>query len=331
MKKLICLCLALLMCGVLYGCGSVKTGAIYTYDYLVSALGFENKNDKITVFAEAIIINTEDMTAEKRTELLEGTGENIAEAFADLYKKTVQTLEFSHCAVAVISENISATALSQISDFCLKLDKLNLSIRLVSTPNVKKLLSCTPVTSLAMGYDIITMLETESLLRGIRYKNRFYETEALRKGELNIFSLPAIKTEQEKFFVDGISVFKEDEFSLKLNNEQAIIYSIATDSQKGGKFLLDSAEYEILTCLTTAQLSRNNPDTVIFTTKIKTTCNKQIIKKKIQELFEYSKQFETDIFSLGNILAHRDTETWQKVKNNYGEYYRNLKLRVIMK
>lgn len=332
MKKII---IALLITAMLVlflnGCTVKKTAAMYTNDYLVSALGFEETGGRLTVVAETVIINTEDTEAEKKRVLLEGRGETATEAFADLYKSSVQLLEFSHCAVAVIDIDISENVLSQIIDYCKTLEKLNLSVQLVSSYDTKKLLSFEPVTSVAMGYDIVSMLSTNTDLKGIKYKNRLYEIEAQRKTELNIFALPSFAINKDTYFIDGLSVFKENSFALSLNNEQASIYAIASDSQTKGGFLIDSVNYKIESNLTTAQLSRNNPQTIIFTVKIKTNGDKKIIKEKIEQLFEYSKQYETDIFLIGNILAHRNTAVWQKVKNNYDEYYRDSELKVRMK
>ena len=59
MKK--CVCAALLVCALLCGCGgNIKNDR----RYMVSALGFESENGCLNVFAEIIIINSENPDTE---------------------------------------------------------------------------------------------------------------------------------------------------------------------------------------------------------------------------------------------------------------------------
>ncbi len=332
MKKIIAVvCSVIFFCICLSGCSIKGSSAARTNDYLISALGFEEKGSKITVFAEAVIINTEDLSAEKKVEILAGTGKTVQSAFSDLQKMSVEVMEFSHCAVAILDENISADSFSQINDYLLNLEKLNLSVQLIACNNVESLLSCKAKTSIAVGYDIVSILKKESYITGIEYKNRLYETALEMQKALDIIALPSINVKHNEFFVDGLSILKQGKTTLKLNKEQSAIYAIATDSQGKGKFMLNEKEYNIKSNLTSGRIEKKNPTTVILTINLKTDKKTEEIKQAITELFLLSKSVKTDIFGIGNILEQKQPQIFDTVKKDYYEYYENTTLKVRIK
>ena len=331
MKKFLIVTFSVLLCFSLCGC-SIKGAYISkTNDYLVSAIGFEESGDIITVFCEAVIINNEDTEADKKAELLEGTGKTLELAFADLYKSAVEVLEFSHCTVAVIDESISAEKFSEITEFLLNLEKLNISVQLISCNNAKDLLTCEAITSLAIGYDIIGMLEKESDITGIKYKNRLYEVVLERQSPLDVAAIPSIKVLHGEYFINGIAVLKSGKLSLKLDREQAATFAIATDTQSNGEIVVNSNKFKIASNLTTVRIEKENPDIIILNVKIDTNEEKKEIKNSINELFNLSKKEKTDIFGFGNILAQRHPEIFNNIKSDYYGYYENTKLKVRFK
>jgi len=298
-KNLAVIFTVILFCIFLSGCSIKRVSAVRTNDYLVSAVGFEERGNKITVFAEAVIINTEDLSAEKKVELLEGTGGTIEEAFADLHKKSVEVLEFSHCAVSVMGEDLSSQTFSNINKYLLKLEKLNISVQLVSCSDVKALLSCEPKTSVAIGYDIVSLLKKESFITGIKYKNRLYETALERHKSLDVVAIPSIKVTSGEYYTQGLAILKQGTVTLKLNKEQSAVYAIATDTQGKGEFILNSKKYSIESNVTTVNISKEDPNTVIFTLELKANGEKEKIKRAIAELFNISKTAKTDVFGIG--------------------------------
>lgn len=331
MKKILIAVSFTLLCFSLCGC-SIKGAYISkTNDYLVSAIGFEESGNRITVLCEAVIINNEDTEADKKAELLEGTGKTVELAFADLYKSAVEVLEFSHCTVAVIDENISEKNFSEITEFLLSLKKLNISVQLISCNNAKDLLSCEAITSLAIGYDIVGMLEKECDITGIKYKNRLYEVVLERQSSLDIAAIPSIKVLHGEYFINGIAVLKSGKLSLKLDREQVAAFAIATDAQSTGEIIINSKKLKIDSNLTTVRIEKENPDIIILNVKIDTDKEKTGIKTAINELFNFSQKEKTDIFGFGNILAQRHPEIFNNIKSDYYGYYENTKLKVRFK
>ena len=77
MKKLLFLIIVL----PLFFCGCADTEMLSgeNPEYMISSLGFEKKEDEIFVFMEALVINSEDTSAEKKLILLKGKGKAILE------------------------------------------------------------------------------------------------------------------------------------------------------------------------------------------------------------------------------------------------------------
>ena len=66
------------------------------------------------------------------------------------------------------------------------------------TDNAEALLNLEAVSSIAIGYDIVGMIEQQEALEGKNFKNRLYEIEALGKRGKEI-KLPFFIIEQEEF------------------------------------------------------------------------------------------------------------------------------------
>ncbi len=150
-------------------------------EYMVASLGFSEKNGKLTVFMEAIVINSEDTDAQKKLVVLEGNGDTVKQGAENAEKKAVQPVNLSHCGVIALEEGISKERFLEICEYCYNRDEINLSAFFISSDDVKKLLSEKPTASVAVGYDIMNRLESQKELSGREYKNRFYQIEAQKE------------------------------------------------------------------------------------------------------------------------------------------------------
>ncbi len=328
-RKIYIISAVLLCCFFMSGCTANRTSALQTNDYLISALGFEQTKGEITAYAEAVVINTEDNNAEKKLELLIGKGKNLEKAMESLYNQALQGLEFSHCAAIVIGNGIEGKTFLEIKNFFLNKEKLNLSIQYFYCDNPKELFRLEPLTSVAIGYDIISCLQTKRYVTGQRYNNRFYEIESERKKPLDITILPELVIEDDAFLTEGLVIFKKGSKALKLNKENTQLYAIASDDQGRGSGILFGKRQNIKTSVATVKISGKNPQNITLTVNIKgETLDKKKIQKGITELFEYSKNAEVDIFGFGNMLAHRKPVLWERIEESYYDYYKNIRLKV---
>ncbi len=169
---------------------------------MVSSLGFSEKNGKLTVFMEAIVINSEDTDAGKKLVLLEGSGDSVKQGAENAEKKAVQPVNLSHCGVIILEEGIKKDRFLEICEYCYNRDEINLSAFFISSSNVKKLLSEEPTASVSVGYDIMNRLESQKELSGREYKNRFYQIEAQKEKSGAKYDIPIL---------DG-EIFREQNF-----------------------------------------------------------------------------------------------------------------------
>ncbi len=159
MKKLLLIIISLLLL-----CGCEKRGP----EYLVSGIGFDKENGVYKVCFESVIINSED--TKQTIKLIKGKGKTLDEAVDEIKKQCTQPLLLSHCGVLVIGKNIQENELEGIAEYCVKSKEITLSAFIVNTESAWKLLSAKPVSSVAVGFDIMGLLEQNKV-----YKNRLFE------------------------------------------------------------------------------------------------------------------------------------------------------------
>lgn len=176
-------------------CGCSGQGSVMRErpEYTISSLGFESENGRITVLMEAVVINSEDTEAEKKLLLLEGSGKTVKEGAENAEKQAVQPVNLSHCGVIVLGKGITEAKLTEICEYCYNRDEINLSAFFIAAQSAKELLSQKPVASIAMGYDIMSRLESLKERSGREYKNRFYQIEAQRYRKNPKYDIPLLK------------------------------------------------------------------------------------------------------------------------------------------
>jgi len=206
-KVLIFLNLFFVLC-FLCGCEKIKVFSPLAHEYLVSALGFDQYGREKAVIIETIVVNSEDSGAEKRKEQLIGRGSSLKEAFKNATKKAVQPIRLEHCAVAVIGEDVTASFFDEICEYIYNEKELTIALGMAATNNAKELLSGEAVASVAVGYDIMSMQQTYSREKNVKFKNRFYEVEIKRIKEKSV-SLPFFKVGADGYFIEGEMLFEK--------------------------------------------------------------------------------------------------------------------------
>ncbi len=295
--------------------------------YIVASLGFDEADGKISVYSESVVINTDDTEAEKKTELLEGSGKTLEEAINLIIKKAAQPVEFSHCAVAVIGESVSSKRYSEICDFLYNERQITISVLVVACKNAKELLGCETVSSVAVGYDITGMIEQQSGHSGINYENRLYELENKQRKPVNVSSLPLFKVKDGEFYFDGVRILKDGTQLFDLDSDETFLYALISDSQSKGTAILNSSQIKIKKAYSGISV-KNRKVTLVCKIDIANNEAKKEIKKEIKRLFLLSKIMKTDFFGIGNAIYNKDKEFFNEIYPNYDNFYENLELAV---
>lgn len=309
------------------GCSAKEAIASDKQEYIVSAIGFDRENTKVKMFLETVIVNSDDLSPKKNSKLIFGTGKTVEEAFAKITAKTTQPLMFSHCGVVAIGEGITAKQLENIYDFCYEKDEINLAAMFILTPKAEKLFSLKPLSSVAMGYDIMSMTEVISEDRGINFKNLLYEIESARQKPLKTVYMPFLTADGEDFTLEGIGIFKNNILKDKMDLEETQLLGFVTDSVWRGNFLLRNNSFRVESSKTTYDFEYNGRLKIILNIRFKGKGNLKLLKEEIEKILK-EKSLRGDIFSLGNFIYHQAPKQWDKFGSDYNEIFKRTEFKV---
>lgn len=185
MKKrlaLIIVALSVMLCG----CGGYRE---IDRGYLVTCIGISTKDGAVNILAEVL---SSSYAAEKSSDrvVLSGSGESVSLAYKDLKDSLVKPLYFEQLG-AVVLENTDFQNSKEI-------DGVKQDVYLVKTDDIKSLFeSDTP--SGVLGYDIITLIKTQSKQKKIEISNQLYNSQN------KSFDLPIVN------FIGGKLIIKVSE------------------------------------------------------------------------------------------------------------------------
>jgi len=163
-------------------------------EYLISSIGFDNKDGQINTCFEAVVINSE--TKDQRVLLIEGKAKTVEEGIKKIKRQCTQKFLLSHCGVLIIGDTVTKEQLDNVYEYCFNERDITLSAYFVRTENAKKLLSQKPVSTIAVGYDIFGLIKQYSQSK--RIKNRYFEIMAQDKN----VALPKITLKKEGYYLE---------------------------------------------------------------------------------------------------------------------------------
>lgn len=331
MKRFVALILVFIMLFSLCGCNLRQAVSRSGTEYIVSAIGFDQTGDTVSVTLETVITKTEDSESQNETKLLRGVGDSIYTAFSDALKYATEPLTLSHLGVAVMGTSLDMKNFQTICDWFYTKQDTTLSTFFVSAENSEELLSKKAVSSIAVGYDLVGLLEQENNESGADYQNRFYKTEALRLQKSPTFTLPFFTYKGDEFYLDGVTVYKSCQPQTVLKRNETIFYLIACNKQKSGTVILDNQPLKLIYSQTKYLLKDASTPTVILDITLKSergTIPKEKIIQGITELFQKMKERNIDIFNISEIIKEKNNKLWQKLDSQLEDGFYNLDIEV---
>ncbi|MBR7133529.1 MAG: hypothetical protein IKD04_08350 [Clostridia bacterium] len=330
MKKLLSVITAFSVGCLLCGCSLKEALSPYTQEYIVSSLGFEAYGDTYSISLEVLMINSEDKDAQKLCTVIKGMGENPREALYNASKSSALPLLLSHCGVAIIGESIEKEHFEEIHSFLTDNTQITPSVYLIYTQSAEALLGCEATSSVAVGYDIMNMLNTRNKADGEQYSCRLYEIDTLKNMPINTFCLPFFEVTDNGFLISGGEIFYDNSPALSLTPQQMTAYLVTTSSQGSGEILLNGQAFWINSYNTQTMFYM---DSVL---KINLTLNPRPynqrlcsdLKTAVADLLRLSVETGKDIFGFGNIIYRKEKALWKRIKDSYPEYYKNCKFTV---
>ncbi len=165
--------------------------------YITAGITVNKVNEKIITSLEVIVVDSFSKENGIKAEIFTGIGKDFNESFEEISKKAVRTLDLTHTAVLVISENVPDEMFSEIIDFCDKKRAPN-SLCFLKAENPEKLFSCKKQSSVTISYDLISSFKKFEKENEKKFRNRLYNL--IGKNEER---LPQISFVNEEFFILG--------------------------------------------------------------------------------------------------------------------------------
>lgn len=304
MKKIVVIICVMALALSLCGCNFLKPVKAASAEYIVTSMAFCEQRGEIQTFIEAVVVNTENTETSKLRKVFEGKGKTVEEAVDSAAYSITQGLLFGHMAAIVFEESLSAENFYKVLQYCYSIEEITLSALCFSSDDVKSLIESEPISSVAVGYDILSVLEQRRDEYGTNLKNKLYQVLSLSKETLQTVALPFFSVEDSLNF-RGLSIYSSGKAVTLLENEQMNCYFIACDLQDKGKIFIDGTLYEIESCTTKRFFEEGG---LRININIKgDSLPRESIQKYIEETFNDSKKAGYDVFGLMNTFYKQES------------------------
>ncbi|MEE0808191.1 MAG: hypothetical protein U0L84_02390 [Acutalibacteraceae bacterium] len=227
----ILLCMVL-VCTVFCGC-NVRRGL--DDGYILTAIGFDFKNDVYTTFCELTVI-PDRQDEDIKTTTFTASGNTPEGALYNLSLNFQKAVYFDHCAALLIGNGVEGASLGSVIAYCAKEKNINPTLYTAYCEDIGALLK-TETSAAAVGYHIMNLLRHRERESGIDFKSKLYEI-ATQKGDVTqTFTLPVFKGGEE-VVLTGATVFKDNNKTATMNNDEYTAYSFLTERFKRGRISL---------------------------------------------------------------------------------------------
>ncbi len=326
-KTALCFCVVLFAV-FLFGCSAIETFSNDSQEYIVSSVGFDEMDGLIKITMEILVVNADDLKEGKEKRIFTATGDSVKEAYNKIATNTTQPITLTHNGIVAIGANIASQRLEEILSFCGSESQFNVGTMFVYTENCQQLLNQQPISSVAVGYDILSMLEVKTAKTGVNLHSRFYEIQSVLKKKNKTFYIPVISLEKESFFIDGMAVFKEKRFICDLKQQEMQLMGFLTDRISKGEFILSGHDFTVDYSKTTYGFRLSNKLECTVNLRLKAKGDRELLRVKLTEMLESLRKFHGDIFGFGNIIYQKHPEIFEKIEGAYEEYFASAKFRV---
>lgn len=316
-----------LLCFIFCGCSAGGGNVENDRKFMVAALGFDDSGGMIKLSAETIIINSETADADPSPQVITGTGRTVAEALDDASNGLSKPLLLNHCGVIAIGESLNPEQLDRILEYCFQDNRITLSAYVIAAEDCESLLSGEPASTVAVGYEIMGIIEQHIEQTGVKLGNRFFEIEAERGKPAKTFALPFFKRNETELLIEGADVYCSDSLALRLSPAETTLYSLITGKFYQGKLRINDDIFFIRSRSNDYTFKNNAGGEIILKLGFS---GENLSEKRLKNLEDELKNFERriktragdDIFGFENIITQREHKLWQKINSRYGEFYK---------
>lgn len=227
MKRLFVVFLPLVLVLTITGCQGYRE---IDSEYLISAIGFDKREDNFLAYTEVLAISTE--KKDSKSKVFWAKGKTPYEAVSNIAALLPKTAVFDHCGTAIVSRSIEGEDLKGIMKYLYDTKNLNLGIYMFVSSDIQKLLDCES-QALSVGYDIMAVILNMEKTSGIRFRNKYYEIESriIANGG---FCLPVAESKEDHPSISGQTVFVDYIPKISLSKDEAVLYNLLFSGSTGG-------------------------------------------------------------------------------------------------
>lgn len=292
--------------------------------------------------------------------VLSGSGSSIAEVSEQLTTISGRTIFYGHAKVLVLSEDVvkDPDGFKEIVDGLERIPSLGRRVNvLVSTGEAKRIIEVQPEAIGLTGVYINTLINAKG--RSSRFNPVTINELASSLHEFDNVILPRInliKKEEgkEDIEISGCSVIKNythigwlDEINTRammiINNKAKteeisvffkdipIPYSVYNSKAKK-RFVDDNKDEIVIDVKMEGTLSQYKIDTEdsLFDSniikEIEKVLNKAVEEQLKETVYKFQNEFEVDAIGIGSYISKNDPDTWEKLKGNWDEEFKNIKV-----
>lgn len=289
-------------------------------EYMVSSIGFDKTAEKVTVFAEIIVVNSADSSKGTMTQILKADGKTAKTALYNLHSSLSKPLMLNHCGLLILGEGIEGNALVEILNICLDNKDITGAIELVATKSAEKLINVKPVSQIAIGYEISEAIKQNSDFSGIVYKNRFYEVEAGRNATNNVFSLPFFTVEEKQHKISGIKIYRNNLSFKTLKGDSVGLYSVMSNNFKNGSVKIGDRSFSLNLKSVNYNIDYKE-DKLFVKVSLDVDTKNENLNFLANEL-EKTVIEKRDIYYISDRIYRKERKIWDVIKNDYHKIFK---------
>lgn len=290
MKKIIILILVLFITGC-FDYQEINNTAI------VTGIGLDYLDDKYFITYEILNIKSsnEEQKNDEKKYVVNANGDSITDAIINAENKIAKETSYSHLEVLLISNSVARNGISNIKDYFVRNSRFTNSFYIITSMSnsPKEVLSFKSINSPLSSTTIIDLLKTTNSTISLDNKDSFDYQIARIKDDSDIV-IPNIKLNQE-IDLDGMSVFKNNEYNYKIDIYETQIYGLLKKKIKNNLIVNDKGAIEIDMININYDYTNNINIDIKMEAKIKEINDKNFDLKDNKYLNELEQSFIKDL------------------------------------
>lgn len=310
-------------------------------DYsVVAGIGIDYQDEIFTVTLE-IYIENEGQTTKLTSEIKEGKGKVISEAFNNITLHMDKYPFINHCSIIILNESILKEKFDETIDYLLHDVRVRSSCYILSTSNqsANEILLNSKQQNRVIADEIVTFFERKKQYIGIWSDCKFNKILDNKLSNIYTIILPSIKYDNE-CDINGVNLINNYNDVIHCSNLETFYIQLFNNNLKQGLLSNDLNYAYLKKCIVKTKLDNKKYNINIslellpydyiehdmhqrYTNEIK-----EEILKEMEQIFKKLTMLNFDPFYINKYLYQNCYSLYQEMKDNYYEYLQNIDINI---